>query len=103
MAQTTPCLASVFGDIIIDDFEQEPEGGCRMHKRFNIRLIPEDDGRWTAEVPALPGCATWGSTRDQAIERITEAIELYLEVLIEEGKQVPDDDREDYARVDVAL
>jgi predicted RNase H-like HicB family nuclease len=51
-----------------------------MHKRFNIRLIPEDDGRWTAEVPALPGCATWGSTREQAIERIAEAIDLYLEV-----------------------
>jgi predicted RNase H-like HicB family nuclease len=49
-----------------------------MHKRFNIRLIPEDDGHWTAEVPALPGCATWGSTREQAIERIKEAIELYL-------------------------
>jgi predicted RNase H-like HicB family nuclease len=49
-----------------------------MHKRFNIRLIPEDDGRWTAEVPALPGCATWGSTREQAFERIKEAIELYL-------------------------
>ena len=65
------------------------------------RLIPEDDGRWTAEVPALPGCATWGSTREQAIERIKEAIELYLEVLIEEGKQVPDDDREDYAMVEV--
>lgn len=73
-----------------------------MHKRFNIRLIPEDDGRWTAEVPALPGCVTWGDTREQAIERIKEAIELYLEVLIQEGKQVPDD-REDYARVEVAF
>ena len=51
-----------------------------MHKRFNLRLIPEDDGRWTAEVPALTGCATWGSTREQAIERIAEAIDLYLEV-----------------------
>ncbi len=74
-----------------------------MHKRFNICLIPEDDGRWTAEAPSMPGCVTWGNTKEQAIERIKEAIELYLEVLLQDGKQVPDDDREDYARVDVAL
>lgn len=49
--------------------------------QFTIRLIPEDDGRWTADVPALPGCVTWGNTREQELERIKEAIELYLEVL----------------------
>ena len=25
---------------------------------YNARLIPEADGRWTAEIPALPGCGT---------------------------------------------
>ncbi|BCV20342.1 type II toxin-antitoxin system HicB family antitoxin [Moorella sp. Hama-1] len=42
-------------------------------RKFTVILIPEDDGRWTAEVPTLPGCATWGSTQQQALERIKEA------------------------------
>ncbi|MGQ9532459.1 MAG: type II toxin-antitoxin system HicB family antitoxin [Desulfotomaculales bacterium] len=73
-----------------------------MRRCFNVRLIPEEDGRWTAEVPALPGCVTWGNTREQALERVREAIELYLEVLAEEGKPLPED-RSDFARVEVAL
>lgn len=47
-----------------------------------------------AEVPSLPGCLTQGETREQAIENIKEAIELYIEVLVEEGESVPEDDLE---------
>lgn len=54
--------------------------------QYNVCLIPEPDGRWSVEVPALPGCVTWGNTKEGALERIKEAVELYLEVLIEEGK-----------------
>ncbi|MCL6449055.1 MAG: type II toxin-antitoxin system HicB family antitoxin [Armatimonadetes bacterium] len=72
-----------------------------LHK-FNICLIPEEDGRWTAEVPALPGCVTWGNTKEEAIERIKEAISLYLEVMIEEGKPIPDD-QSTFANVEVAI
>jgi predicted RNase H-like HicB family nuclease len=73
-----------------------------MLHQFNIRLIPEEDGRWTAEVPALPGCVTWGNTKDEALERIREAIELYLEVVSEEGKPIPVD-RSTFTRIDIAL
>lgn len=73
-----------------------------MRHEFNIRLVPEEDGRWTAEVPALLGCVTWGNTKEQALERIKEAIQLYLEVLQEEGKPIPED-RSHFARIEVAL
>ena len=39
------------------------------------------DGYWIAEVPSLPGCISQGSTRDEALENIQEAMELYLEEL----------------------
>ncbi|MCL4441151.1 MAG: type II toxin-antitoxin system HicB family antitoxin [Firmicutes bacterium] len=73
-----------------------------MSYQYNIRLIPEEDGRWTAEVPALPGCVTWGNTREEALERIKEAIELFLEVLTEEGKPIPEDPFT-FTKIEVAL
>jgi len=30
----------------------------------------EDDGRWIAEVPALPGVMTYGQTREEAVARV---------------------------------
>lgn len=71
-------------------------------RKFTVVLIPEDDGRWTAEVPTLPGCVTWGNTQQQALERIKEAIELYLEVLINDGKPIPED-RSVSTRIEVAM
>lgn len=47
---------------------------------------------YVATVPALPGCVSQGSTREQTLERIQEAIEGYLEVLQAEGLPLPADD-----------
>jgi len=37
-----------------------------------------EDGTWTAEVPLLPGCITWGATRSEAVEMIRDAIEAWV-------------------------
>ena len=36
---------------------------------FTIETEQEDDGRWLAEVPELPGVLAYGSTRDEAMSR----------------------------------
>jgi predicted RNase H-like HicB family nuclease len=59
---------------------------------FRVDLVHEDDGRWSAIVPALPGCAVWGYTADEALEAIDEATKMYVEVLIEDGESVPLDE-----------
>src|SRR4029079_15849475 len=46
--------------------------------RFSVLLLPEEDGRYTVTVPALPGCVTYGSTVDQALERVRDAIQQYV-------------------------
>lgn len=48
---------------------------------MNLRVVlePSDEGGYTVMVPALPGCISQGDTRQEAMENIREAIQLYLE------------------------
>ena len=52
-----------------------------------------EDGRagFSAYCPTLEGAYTWGATRDQALERIQEAVKLILDEMRDEGKSVPVD------------
>jgi len=47
--------------------------------RLKVILEPSDEGGYTVLVPSLPGCISEGETREEALENIQEAIELYLE------------------------
>jgi predicted RNase H-like HicB family nuclease len=51
-----------------------------MTKQFNVVVERDAEGFLVASVPGLPGCHTQARTLDQLMERIREAIELYLEV-----------------------
>lgn len=46
----------------------------------------QQQGLW-AEVPALPGCLSQGETLPELKANIREAIEGYLEVMREDGRQ----------------
>lgn len=56
---------------------------------FKVELEKEEDSRWSATIPVLPGCATWGYTKEEALESLKEAAQAYLEVLFAEGKALP--------------
>jgi predicted RNase H-like HicB family nuclease len=47
--------------------------------KLKIILEPSEDGGYTVLVPSLPGCISEGDTKEEALEKIREAIELYLE------------------------
>ena len=47
---------------------------------YNIEYEREEDGRWIAEVPQLPGVLAYGATADEAM---TKAEALALRVLAE--------------------
>ena len=57
--------------------------------KYTIILVPEDDGGYSVEVPALPGCYTQGKTRKEAIAMAKESIVLYLESCKAHGEPVP--------------
>ena len=60
-------------------------------RTYRIVLRKEPEGSYTAMVPSLPGCITWGETVEQALEMMKDAIKGYIAVLKEEGEPVPDD------------
>jgi antitoxin HicB len=60
-------------------------------KTYRIVLRKEPEGTYTAMVPALPGCITWGENIEHVMAMAKEAIIGYIEVLQEEGEPVPDD------------
>ena len=64
----------------------------------------EPEGTYTAIVPALPGCITWGENIEHAMAMAKEAIIGYIEVLNEEGEPVPDDNETiEYSSIDCLI
>ena len=58
----------------------------------HIVIHDAEEGGYWAEVPSLPGCVSEGETLDEVVSNIKEAIDLYVEGLIEDGQPVPDDE-----------
>lgn len=54
---------------------------------MNLKIVlePAEEGGYTVYVPALPGCISEGDTKEEAINNIKEAIELYLETIEDES------------------
>ncbi len=48
---------------------------------MNLKVIlePSEEGGFTVYVPSLPGCISEGDSKEEALENIREAIELYLD------------------------
>jgi predicted RNase H-like HicB family nuclease len=59
---------------------------------FTIETEPEDDGRWLAEVPELPGVLAYGRTRQEAVERAQVLCLRVIADRIEHGEPVPEVD-----------
>jgi predicted RNase H-like HicB family nuclease len=57
---------------------------------FEIELEQETDGRWIAEVPALPGVLTYGVTRTDAVAKIQALALRVLAERLEHGEAVPE-------------
>jgi predicted RNase H-like HicB family nuclease len=56
-----------------------------------VLLYTDEDGIWIAECPSLPGCGGDGTTREEAIERVKEAIRSYVEALEADGLPDPEE------------
>ena len=60
-----------------------------MSTEYTIVIEKDEDGYYVGSVPGLPGCHTQGKSIDQLLERMQEAITLWLEVKGEESENPP--------------
>ena len=56
---------------------------------FQVEVEQDDDGRWGAEIPILPGCAAWGYTKKEALEALQDTAQAFLEVMMEYNDPLP--------------
>ena len=62
----------------------------RIVQNFEVILEPEDSGGYHVFCPALKGCHSYGATKEETMEKIKEAIELWLESARELGIRIPE-------------
>lgn len=68
--------------------------------RYTVVLEREPDGGFVVSVPALPGCVSQGDTREEALQNIRQAIELYVEDCIDANEPVPTEAGKEFVEVE---
>ena len=58
---------------------------------LKIETEREDDGRWIAEVPALPGVLSYGKTETQARAKVKALALRVIADRLENGEALPHD------------
>jgi predicted RNase H-like HicB family nuclease len=76
------------GDRIVFDSTSWTNMRRNMMYRFLV-IVEQTDGNYSAYSPELPGCVATGATREEAEERMHEAIELHIEGLRGDGLPIP--------------
>lgn len=57
--------------------------------KFAITLEKDEDGFILANCPALPGCHSQGTSKEETIANIKEAIQGYIASMRKHGEPIP--------------
>jgi len=57
--------------------------------RYRVIIEQDEDGVFISECPTLPGCISQGTTRQEAVSNIKDAIAGYLESLRKHNEPIP--------------
>jgi antitoxin HicB len=63
-----------------------------MTRTYTFVFDPDPEGGFVVTCPALPGLVTHGETIEEARDMARDAMEGYIEMLIEDGDPVPESD-----------
>lgn len=72
--------------------KKNPATAMKVSKyNFTVIFTPAEEGGYVVTCPVLPGLVTEGDTLEEARQMAREAVEGYLEVLIKDGRPIPQD------------
>ncbi len=57
---------------------------------MKIEIDREDDGRWIAEVPELPGVMCYGSTREGVLSQVEALALRTIADRLDHGEKIPE-------------
>lgn len=57
---------------------------------MKIEIEREDDGRWLAEIPDLPGVMSYGQTREEAVAKAKALALRVLADRLEHNEEIPE-------------
>jgi predicted RNase H-like HicB family nuclease len=83
------CRSVVRADIVLAVDGAAWYGAPMAAGKFVVEIEREDDGRWIAEVVALPGVTAYGSIREEALAKAEVLALRVLADRIEHGEAIP--------------
>lgn len=69
--------------------------------KFRVTIEQDEDGKFVATCPTLPGCVSDGTSREEALVNIKDAIEGYLVSLHKSGDPIPSPITEEVVDINV--
>jgi len=70
--------------------------------KYTVIIEKGQESGFVAYAPALKGCVSQGKTKVETMKNIKEAIEAYIEALIEDGLPIPKEVGRDMVELEVA-
>lgn len=70
--------------------------------KYTVIIEQGRESGYVVYCPALRGCVSQGETREEALKNIKEAMEAYVEALLEDGLPVPTEAGKDTVELEVA-
>jgi len=71
--------------------------------KYTVIIEQGRESGYVAYAPALKGCVSQGATREDALKNIKEAMEAYVEALLEDGLPVPTEVGKDSVELEVSV
>ena len=71
--------------------------------KYTIIIEKGHESGYVAYAPALKGCVSQGKTKAATMRNIKEAMEVYIEALLEDGLSVPTEVGKDTVEIEVAV
>jgi len=62
----------------------------RKDNAMRVEIAREDDGRWIAEVPDLPGVMVYGQNRQEAISKVEALALRVIAERLDQGEPIPE-------------